>query len=207
VPIGRPVESFFLDCATRSLPDVAFVDPRFEDEGSGTSGDDHPHADVRNGEAFLYSVYRAVTTSPAWPRTLLILNFDEWGGFFDHVPPPTRPLPPATRAAGDTDGRLGFRVPCVLISPWAQRAHVSTRAYDHTSVLRLIESRFGLQPLTVRDAQANDLTAELTGTPDARAPDYAVPAGPFGGACGAGPASEEEWAPLRDLAARSGWPV
>jgi hypothetical protein len=59
----------------------------------------------------------------------------------------------------------------------------------------------------VRDAQAYDLTAELTGTPDRRAPDYAVPAGPFGSACGAGPASAEEWAPLRELAKASGWPV
>jgi phospholipase C len=123
------------------------------------------------------------------------------------VPPPTRPLPAATRAAGDVDGRLGFRVPCLMVSPWARRAHVATRRYDHTSILRLIETRFALPPLTVRDATANDLTAELTGTADVRAPSYAVPAGPFGTACGAGPVSEEEWAPLRDLAARTGWPV
>jgi phospholipase C len=208
VPIGRRVETFFLDCAQGSLPDVAFVDPRFEDEDSGTSGDDHPHADIRNGESFMAAIYRAVTTSPNWARTVLILNFDEWGGFYDHVPPPTAPIPAATRAAGDTDGRIGFRVPCLIVSPWARRSHVAGRRYDHTSILKLIENRFGLAPLTVRDATANDLTAELTGSPQPRAPAYAVPPGPFASACAPGSAaSEEEWAPLRDLAAKAGWPV
>jgi phospholipase C len=208
VPIGRRVEAFFLDCAQGTLPGVAFVDPRFEDEDSGTSGDDHPHADIRDGESFMASIYRAVTTSPNWARTLLIFNFDEWGGFFDHVPPPTAPIPAATRAAGDTDGRLGFRVPCLIVSPWARRSHVATRRYDHTSILKLIETRFGLAPLTVRDATANDLTAELTGSPTPRAPAYAVPPGPFASACAPGSAaSEEEWAPLRKLAATAGWPV
>ena len=80
------------------------------------SGDDHPHADVRNGEAFLARIYRAVTTSPAWSRTLLIINYDEWGGFYDHVRPPAAAIPPADRAAGAQDGLRGFRVPCLLVS-------------------------------------------------------------------------------------------
>jgi phospholipase C len=64
IPISRPVTTFFADCAAGTLPNVSFVDPRFEDEESGTSGDDHPHADVRGGEAFMASIYRAVTQSP-----------------------------------------------------------------------------------------------------------------------------------------------
>jgi phospholipase C len=209
IPISRQVAGFFADCAAGTLPAVSFVDPRFEDEDSGTSGDDHPHADIRNGEAFMASIYRAVTTSPNWARTVLIFNFDEWGGFYDHVPPPAAPIPPATAAAGDKDGRLGFRVPTLLVSPVARRAHVGTRVYDHTSILRMIESRWSLQPLTVRDRTANDLRLELTARPDVTAPSYAVPAGPFGGPCGvpATPASEEEWAPILDLARRTGWPV
>jgi phospholipase C len=87
---------------------VAYIDPQFEDESSGTSGDDHPHADIRNGEAFLNEIYDAVRGSPDWTKTVLIIAYDEWGGFYDHVPPPLAPIPPVTAAAGDTDGRLGF---------------------------------------------------------------------------------------------------
>ena len=74
-----------------ACPAVSFVDPRFTDEGSGTSGDDHPHADIRSGETFLAEVYNAVTTSPGWANTLLVINYDEWGGFYDHVAPGTAP--------------------------------------------------------------------------------------------------------------------
>jgi phospholipase C len=109
VTISRPFTEFLFDCAAGNLPQVSFIDPRFEDETSGTSSDDHPHADIRNGEAFLNQIYSAVTRGPGWEHTLLIINFDEWGGFFDHVPPPTAPIPVADRAAGNQDGRL-FRL-------------------------------------------------------------------------------------------------
>src|SRR5262249_19217759 len=69
VPISSPVAQFYADCAAGTLPDVAYVDPRFMDEGSGTSGDDHPHADIRVGQSFLNAIYNAVTTSPQWSRT------------------------------------------------------------------------------------------------------------------------------------------
>jgi phospholipase C len=207
VPIGRPYAAFLADCATGDLPAVSFVDPRFEDENSGTSGDDHPHADVRGGQAFMNQIYEAVTRSPNWASTVLLFTYDEWGGFFDHVPPPLAPVPPATAAAGDTDGRRGFRIPTLLVSPFARRRHVGTAVYDHTSVLKMIETRWNLPPLTVRDAQANDLGRELTATPDPQAPAYAVPAGPFGQPCVPAPPVEEEWDGLRALAAASGWSV
>ena len=113
-------------------------------------------ADIRNGEAFLNLVYSAVTTSPAWRNTVLVINFDEWGGFFDHVPPPTAPIPPADQAAGNQDGRLGFRTPCLIVSPFARREFVSHQLLDHTSVLKMIEWRWGLAPLTVRDQGSSD---------------------------------------------------
>ncbi len=128
---------------------------------TGTGNDDHPHGDVRNGEQFIAKVYDAIATSPEWDSTVLVINFDEWGGFYDHVPPPTAAIPPASAAAGDTDGRLGFRVPALLVSPWARKQVVSHRQYDHTSVLRMIEANWGLSPLTVRDATANNLADEL----------------------------------------------
>jgi phospholipase C len=209
IPISRPIAAFYADCALGTLPSVSFVDPRFEDEDSGTSGDDHPHADIRNGEAFMAGIYGAVTASPNWSRTVLIFNFDEWGGFFDHVAPPTAPIPPADAAAGNRDGRLGFRVPCLMVSPLARRAHVADRTYDHTSILKMIEARWSLPSLTVRDRTARDLAAELVSKPNLTAPRYAVPAGPFGAPCGTPttPASDEEWGPLLDLAKRTGWPI
>ena len=99
LPISRPFTSFLADAAAGTLPHVAFVDPRFLGEAEGTSGDDHPFADIRTGEAFLNQVYSAVTASPAWPNTVLVMTYDEWGGFFDHVPPTLAPIPEADRTA------------------------------------------------------------------------------------------------------------
>ncbi|HYR95592.1 MAG TPA: alkaline phosphatase family protein [Candidatus Binatus sp.] len=210
VPISRPFATFLADAAAGTLPQVAFVDPRFQDEESGTSGDDHPHADIRNGEAFMNQVYSAVTRSPAWRNTVLVFNYDEWGGFFDHVPPPTAPIPPADQAAGNQDGLLGFRVPLLVVSPFVRRRYVSHTVFDHTSLLRMIEWRWGLAPLTVRDATANNLALLLDFTrPRLRAPAYVVPPGPFGAPCAPAPLTPhaDKWDALRALALASGWPL
>jgi phospholipase C len=183
--IVHPLARFMEDCAAGTLPNVAFVDPAFLGEGSGTSGDDHPHADIRNGEVFLNQVYQAVSSSPNWKHTVLIITFDEWGGFFDHVAPPLAPIPAASATAGDTDGRLGFRVPCVVISPMARRSFITHEQFDHTSILRLIEWRWSLPALSSRDVNANNLADALdfTSGPNLSAPPFDVPPGPFGGAC------------------------
>ena len=94
--ISHQHATFFKQCKTGKLPAFSYIDPNwtFHDEGpsSGNEGnDDHPHADIRAGEYFMSQIYNAVTQSPAWPRTLLIFTFDEWGGFYDHVPPPAAP--------------------------------------------------------------------------------------------------------------------
>ena len=212
VPISRPLNEFFADCRGGSLPQVAFVDGPFLTEATGTGQDDHPFGDVRAGEAFMNQVYAAVTTSPAWERTVLIINFDEWGGFFDHVPPPAAPIPDATRAAGDTDGLRGFRTPTLLVSPFARRGHISHTLYDHTSVLRLIEWRWNLQPLSVRDRTASNLAQELDFTrPRLDAAVYPVPA-VTGAFCPVNPAliasrAAPRWERLHDVARRSGWGV
>ena len=158
-PITHTHARFFTDCKRGTLPEFSFVDPNytFDDTGpqSGVGADDHPHADIRAGEYFLSTIYNAVTQSPAWKSTLLVITFDEWGGFFDHVPPPAGP---------DVDARFqqrGFRVPCLLISPFARRSSVAHGVYDHTSILKLVEWRWGLKPLSVRDAQANNLATAL----------------------------------------------
>jgi phospholipase C len=206
LPISRHYRSFLLACATGRLPHVSYVDPRFIEELTGTTSDDHRHADIRNGQAFLNQVYAALTSSPAWRRTLLVINYDEWGGFFEHVPPQAAAIPPASQAAGDADGLRGFRVPCVVISPFAARRFVAHNIFDHTSVLRFIEWRWGLEPLTVRDATANNLADALDFSRRNReAAQYAVPPGPFGAPC---PSSElNPWIIVRDLARGFGFQV
>ncbi len=201
--ISRPFDEFLLDAAAGQLPQVSFIDPRFEDENSGTSQDDHPHADIRAGEAFLNQVYTALTSSPNWANTLLVINFDEWGGFFDHVAPQRAP-----DVSGQTALR-GFRVPALIISPRARRGYVDSTVYDHTSVLKAIEWRWGLPALTPRDANANNIIQALdfTTPPDLSAPAFSVPQ--FVAAACPGdtvPGTEAgEWSDLKELAISLGW--
>jgi len=206
VSIARPYRTFLADCAAGTLTNVSYIDPRFIEETTGTTNDDHPHADVRNGQSFMNEVYAAVTKSPAWKRTLLVINYDEWGGFFEHVPPEAAPIPDADRLAGSSDGLRGFRVPCLLVSPFSVRRSVSHTLFDHTSVLRFIEWRWGLEPLTVRDATANNLAEALDFTKRRLgAPQYDIPPRLFGAPC---PSSEANpFAVLRALADTFGFPI
>jgi phospholipase C len=186
------------------LPEVSFVEPRFVGESQGLSNDYHPHSDIRKGELFLNTVYEAVTSSPNWANTLLVINFDEWGGFFDHVAPTRAPIPSADAAAG-SDGMMGFRVPAVVVSPWSPRATIAHDVYDHTSVLKLIEWRWNLRPLTVRDSQANNLAEALDfDAPNLTAPRYTVSSGPFDSCLSTLSVAEEF--PL-DFASRLGFPI
>jgi phospholipase C len=135
---------------------------------------------------------------------MLVITYDEWGGFFDHVVPGT--APDATPAAGT--GQRGFRVPSLVVSPRARRGHVAHDTYDHTSVLKAIEWRFGLPALTPRDAGARNLAEVLdfASPPNPAAPVYTVPPFVAGPACApAGPPPAEEWAPLRQKAVAEGW--
>ena len=148
---------FLADVASGSLPAVSFLDPRFTILDDGLGNDDHPHADLRAGEAFLGQVYRALTSGPGWPNTLLVVNRDEWGGFYDTMAPP-RVIAPNDVDTDLVEGKalLGCRVPVVLVSPFTQgnpaTPRINSLLYDHTSVLKLIEWRHNLPPLTSRDA-------------------------------------------------------
>ncbi|MGZ4707503.1 MAG: alkaline phosphatase family protein [Acidimicrobiales bacterium] len=170
-PISHPFSEFLTDCSTGNLPAVSYVDPRFFTTSNGPQGDDHPHADIRFGQAFLNQIYEAVTAGPQWGNTLLVITYDEWGGFFDHVPPGVAP------DAVPANGQRGFRIPTLLIGPRVRRRNVSHRTYDHTSILKLIEWRFGLPPLTPRDAAANNLAESLLflREPNLEAPLWDVP--------------------------------
>ncbi len=203
--LARTWPRFLADCATGNLPSVSFLDPKFLDEGTGTSADDHPHADIRAGQSFLNQVYEAVTAGPAWGRTALVVNYDEWGGFYDHVAPAV--VPDATPEAGT--GQRGFRTPALLISPRARRHHVEHRSYDHASVLKMIEWRWGLSALTPRDEAARNLAEALdfSRPADLAAPRWPVPPA-VSAPCGpAGTADYTDWRNLATLATDLGWRV
>jgi phospholipase C len=158
----QPISQYTADAAAGTLPQVAFIEPTYVGKVTQES-DEHPPANIQVGQQFTASVVRALMTSPNWSTSAFLLTWDEHGGYYDHVAPPVAPKPDDiapvlgptdTRAAFD---RYGVRVPFVAISPFSKPHFVSHRVSDHTSILRLIEQRFQLQPLTRRDARANNL--------------------------------------------------
>ena len=165
-----PIAQFFADARSGNLPGFAIIDPDF-----GHSSGENPQ-NIVHAERFAAQVVEAVMNSPAWPRTLLVWTFDEGGGYYDHVPPPAavapddeEPLFPAT--AYDGFARYGFRVPAVVVSPWSRANHVTSVVHDHTSILKMVERKWNLAPMTRRDAAAHDLSDFL----DLNVPAFAVP--------------------------------
>jgi phospholipase C len=172
----KSIEAFFTAAEQGTLPAVTYLDPDF-----GKWSEEDPQ-DIQIGESFAADVIDAVTTGPGWAHTLLIWLYDEHGGYYDHVPPPDAPAPddvPAqslierhpwirwlplwkkdltelqtTDAGPRTYERYGFRVPAVVVSPFARPVFATDTIYDHTSILRLIESKWNLPAMTNRDAQA-----------------------------------------------------
>ncbi len=180
--------SFIDACAAGTLPNVSFVDPPFDSGGSGTSGDDHPLSDIRLGERFIACAYHALADNGYLDDTVLVITFDEWGGFYDHVRPPMvvdDTNPANIMHAGDsttsTDGQLvpncrqlGFRVPAIVLSNLVRPSRVvHSGPFQHCSSLALIESTFGLKPLTARDKYARNLQELLLREPVPAA--FAVP--------------------------------
>jgi len=153
---------FFTDAAAGNLPQVAFVDPMLTNS-KNVENDEHPPSNVQVGEKFVADVLNAFMASPQWAHGAFFLVYDEHGGFYDHVPPPAACVPdsiPPMLEPGDVNAafdRYGIRVPMVVASPYARPHYVSHRVYDHTSILRFIETRFDLPALTKRDANADPL--------------------------------------------------
>jgi phospholipase C len=183
---------FLADAASGNLPAVSFLDPRFTILDDGEGNDDHPHADVRAGEAFLGQVYEAVSNGPGWKNTVMIVNRDEWGGFYDTVVPP-RVIAPNNIDTDLVDGKalLGCRVPVVVVSPFtrgnAATPRIDSNLYDHTSVLKLIEWRYNLPALTARDAsdEVTNLAMALNfSSPDDSVPPLPVVPAPIPTPCG-----------------------
>jgi phospholipase C len=178
------VQQFYEQAAAGTLPALSFVDPSFNGEDQGTSGDEHPHGDVRVGQAFIADVVHAFMASPQWKRGALFVVYDEWGGFFDHVVPPRVPdLRPSRKLESDF-GQMGFRIPAVVVSPYARRGHVDHSIYGFESILKLIRYRYGLPPLTPRDLYANNIAAALDfEKPSFVPPELPTPAHVMSSAC------------------------
>jgi phospholipase C len=153
-----PMAQFFVDAAAGTLPGFSLVTPEFEQ-----ATEENPQ-NIQLGEAFSAQIINAAMHGLAWNKTLLVWCYDEHGGYYDHVPPPAAvapdSIPPAIHVPPDQPGgydRYGFRVPCVVASPYARRDYVSHVVHDHTSILRLIETKWNLGAMTYRDANASNL--------------------------------------------------
>lgn len=183
------VQQFYEQAAAGTLPALSFVDPSFNGEDQGTSGDEHPHGDVRVGQAFIADVVHAFMESPQWRRGALFVIYDEWGGFFDHVVPPRVPDLRPSRDLNQDFGQMGFRIPAVVVSPYARRSHVDHSIYGFESILKLIRYRYGIPSLTPRDLYANNIAAAFDfDRPQFQPPDLPTPPEIISSACsGASP--------------------
>jgi phospholipase C len=146
---AHPFSSFIAALDDGSLPQVAFVD------GIDNVEDEHPTADMQQGEAWTRNVYEHAIHSKLWPGLALVWTYDEAGGFADHVPPPDSAC--VARPQDASFHELGVRVPLVVASPWAKSHYVSHVTEDHTAITRFIETVFDLPALTARDANSTAL--------------------------------------------------
>jgi phospholipase C len=145
--VPEPIDGFFRDAASGNLPAFALVDPDFQ------LNDGHPPHDLALAEAFLSSVHRALVNGPAWARTMLVVTFDEHGGFFDHVPPPL------TIDADPRFQQLGFRVPAIVAGPMVAAGRVVSTPFEHVSIAATLRARFGVRSLNARMEAASDLSS------------------------------------------------
>jgi phospholipase C len=183
------VQQFYERAATGTLPSLSFVDPSFQGEDQGTSGDEHPLADIRVGQAFQADIVHAFMRSPQFKRGALFMVYDEWGGFFDHVVPPRVPDLRGSRRLDSDFGQMGFRIPAVVVSPYARRGHVDHSVYGFESILKMIRYRYGRPPLTPRDLYANNIAAafDFESEPNYEIPDLPSPPEVIVSACAGTP--------------------
>ncbi|HMC06804.1 MAG TPA: alkaline phosphatase family protein [Solirubrobacterales bacterium] len=182
----HPIEDYLTDAAAGTLPNIAFVDPPFLDGsgGDGLSGDEHPHGDIRIGQAYMSQITHAFLGSPQFRRGAMFINYDEWGGFFDHVGPRFVPDDRQSRKLAKTFGITGFRIPGVAISPYVRRGHVSHATLTHESILKLISYRFGLGYLNTRHRYASNIGRTFKWEhPSFDVPDLPSPAPPVTTPC------------------------
>jgi phospholipase C len=157
---------FATDVSDPNYPaQFTWIEPNYGHVASGFIGGNsqHPLDGVTGGEALIRATYEAIRDSPLWESSMLIITWDEHGGFYDHVTPPPA-IPPGDKAQFSGANRGGFpfdrfgpRVPAIVISPLIPRNTIDHRLYDHSSILATVERLFNLRPLTERDRGALDL--------------------------------------------------
>ncbi|HVH77450.1 MAG TPA: alkaline phosphatase family protein [Stellaceae bacterium] len=170
-----------------------WIEPNYGNVANDTfegGNSQHPLDGLAQGEALIKKTYEAIRNSPHWATSLLVVTWDEHGGFYDHVAPPGATPPGDTQPGskhnqyGFTFGQYGVRVPAIVASPLIPPNLIDHRIYDHSSIPKTIETIFGLPALTARDAAANDVTPLLSlatarGDAPASLPDPAAPAAPL----------------------------
>ena len=147
-------DTFVQRAAAGRLPSVSWIEPSFADLHTGLmriisppSNDDHPPADVMLGQQLVLKIYDAIASSPNWSKTMLVITYDEHGGFFDHVPPPLNPPDDHPKVFN----RYGVRVPAIVVSPLVGRRSFSHQIFDHTSIIKTILLRFARTGSTIPD--------------------------------------------------------
>ena len=157
----KPIANFYSDAARGKLPAFTFLDPNYV-----TSSEENPQ-DIQIGERFVASIVSALIHGRKWHSTALFITYDEHGGYYDHVPPPSAIAPdsiPPTPSPGQAPllpggfNQYGFRVPLFVVSPWAKKNYVSRVVQDHTSITAFIERKWNLPAMTFRDANAHPMT-------------------------------------------------
>jgi phospholipase C len=146
-----PIEEYYTDLANGTLPAVSYMVP------SGAS--EHPPGSIAAGEAFVRTLVTSLQRSSSWSSSAFMWSYDDWGGWYDHV------RPPSVDAGG-----YGFRAPMLLVSPFAKRGYIDHHTSDFTSQLAFIEHNWGLPPLSSRDRKAYPLTSAFDFTQEPRAP-------------------------------------
>lgn len=153
-----PIKYFFRDVLDEpNFPSFVFIEPKYF---GADQNDDHPPHNIFKAEKLMADVYNAIRSSrQLWESTLLVVVYDEHGGFYDHVPPPAA-VPPDDHREEWTFDRLGVRVPAILISPWVA-ARVEHTVFDHTSLLRYVSDKWSLGQLGERTREANSVAVAL----------------------------------------------
>jgi phospholipase C len=151
-----PLEEYYTDLESGQLPAVSYVVP------SGSS--EHPPGSIAAGQAFMSNLISGLMRSSAWTSSAFMWTYDDWGGYYDHVPPPQV----------DEHG-YGFRAPALLVSPYARRGHVDHTEIDFTSQLKFIEENWDLSPLASRDASATGLASAFDFSSPPRRPRFVSP--------------------------------
>ncbi|KAG5517377.1 hypothetical protein RHGRI_037952 [Rhododendron griersonianum] len=161
--------SFKSDAKKGKLPNYAVVEQRYMDTKADPANDDHPSHDVYHGQMLVKEVYETLRASPQWNQTMMVVTYDEHGGYFDHVPTPVRGVPSPDGIVGPEPflfrfDRLGVRVPTIVVSPWIDKGTVvhgpngvpmATSEYEHSSIPATVKNIFNLPSfLTKRDAWA-----------------------------------------------------